>query len=138
MAVCLKLAGLKNLQHLVIAPNSIVPGDARALSTLTALTRLVLAGQGAAVDDTTATLLACSLKQLQHLDLGWCELGDMVCIAAIGQLTLLTELGLAGSAGLTRDGLMLLTGLSRLQKLRVEQVTDEHVKEFWAAVRRSC
>lgn len=137
--MCGKLGGLTNLQELCISGRSkLVAGDARALTTLTGLTELNLSGLGAAVNDAAAGALACSLKQLQHLNLGRCELGDMVCCVAIGQLTQLTTLGLCSSSGLTREGLMLLTGLTRLQQLWVggcAQVTDNHVEEFWAAVR---
>uniref|UniRef100_A0A383VLW3 Uncharacterized protein n=1 Tax=Tetradesmus obliquus TaxID=3088 RepID=A0A383VLW3_TETOB len=134
VAVCGKLGGLTNLQELCISGRSkLVAGDARALTTLTGLTELNLSGLGAAVNDAAAGALARSLKQLQHLNLGRCELGDM-----LGQLTQLTTLGLCSSSGLTQEGLMLLTGLTRLQQLWVggcAQVTDNHVEEFWAAVR---
>jgi hypothetical protein len=118
---------------------TLLPGDARALTALTGLTRLVLRGLGSGVGDVAATALACSLRQLRHLDLHSCDLGGMVCLAAIGQLTQLTALHLFGNEGVTREGLMLLTGLKRLQQLGVcrnEEVTDAAVEEFWAAVRQ--
>lgn len=139
VAACSKLAGLKNLRDLRISPGSkLVPGDVRALTALTGLTRLRLSGLGPAVDDAAAIALPCSLKQLQHLDLGHCELGNMACCAAIGQLVQLTELVLQGCSGLTRAGLLMMAGLSHLQQLRVEgsrQLLDAHLQEFWAAVR---
>lgn len=142
VAACSKLAGLKHLRDLHIKHGSkLVPGDVRAVTALTGLTRLVLAHLDSAVDDVAATALACSLKQLQYLDLAWCELGQTVCFAAIGQLRQLTELDIFGVAGVTPQGLLLLTGLSRLQQLRLDMcagVEDEHVQEFWAAVQPKC
>jgi hypothetical protein len=89
------------------------------------------------VDDVTASALACHLKQLRHLDLSGCELGSMACLAPIGQLTQLTELQLREIRDLTVWGLMLLTGLTALEKLGVwhsKNITDEVLKRFWAAV----
>jgi hypothetical protein len=89
------------------------------------------------VDDVAATALASSLKQLQHLHLVDCALGDMACLAAIGQLTQLTELNLWGCTGLTRQSLMLLTGLFRLQQLHVDTrrpAMAAHAQEFWSAM----
>jgi hypothetical protein len=145
VAACGKLAALKTLKDLCFKESSrqipmitLLPGDARALTALTGLTRLVLRALGSGVGDVAATALACSLRQLRHLDLHSCNLGDMVCLAAIGQLTQLTALHLCGNEVLTREGLMLLTGLTRLQQLGVRrnvEVTDAVVEEFWAAVR---
>jgi hypothetical protein len=119
-----------------------VPGhhhdESLALKALIGLTQLVLADAGAAVDDHVATSLASNLRQLQHLDLFECDLGDMGCLAAIGQtLTQLTELQLRRSSKMTQAGLMQLTTLVRLQQLGVdrnEEVTDGVLREFWAAV----
>jgi hypothetical protein len=63
----------------------------------------------------------------------------MACLAAIAQLTQLTELGLTGNKGLTQQGLMLLTGLKQLQTLRVDrnaEATAAVLEEFWSAVRQ--
>ncbi|KAF6265678.1 hypothetical protein COO60DRAFT_1633460 [Scenedesmus sp. NREL 46B-D3] len=61
VAVCGKVAGLRTLQELCIRKSSIMlPGDARALTTLSGLTRLVLNDQYSGVNDVTATALACS------------------------------------------------------------------------------
>jgi hypothetical protein len=62
----------------------------------------------------------------------------MACLAAIAQLKQLTELQLKGNSGMTRQGLMLLTGLTKLQILGLpfssSNVTDEdlgHFKPTW-------
>jgi hypothetical protein len=146
VAACGKLAGLTNLRDLHIYLGSrLTPGDVGALTALTGLTRLWLDDLGSAVDDAAAAALACSLTQLQDLDLGGCELGSMTCLAAIAQLVHLTSLNIDDfdcdyplDSKLTREGLMLLTGLTRLQELelcRNDEVTDEVVDEFWAALR---
>jgi hypothetical protein len=94
------------------------------------------------VGDLEAAALACNLQQLQHLELIQCDLGSMVCLAAIAKLTQLTALHLHNdfeSGFITRRGLMLLTGLSRLQRLDVGwdgEVTDEVLQQFWAALRK--
>jgi hypothetical protein len=105
---------------------------------------MCLAGYG--VGTTVATALASSLKQLQHLSLADCglELGDaqgLACLQAIGCLTQLTSLELAASAnlglnsGLTQQGLMQLTGLSRLQQLDCRNlISDKKLQRFWAAL----
>jgi hypothetical protein len=62
----------------------------------------------------------------------------MACLANIRYLTRLTELRLEGNAGLTQQGLMLLTGLKQLQQLgvgRTADITDGVEESFWAAVR---
>jgi hypothetical protein len=65
----------------------------------------------------------------------------MACLEAIGTLTQLTQLSLYGNRrGLTQQGLMQLTGLSRLEQAacsglcRAAFVTDEVLATFWAAV----
>jgi hypothetical protein len=107
VSVCSSLAVLSGLRDLTLSYAFGVPGhhrgEALALTALTGLTRLVLADAGAAVDDHAATSLASNLRQLRHLDLSRCDLGDMVCVEAIGQtLTQLTELQLRGSGRMTR------------------------------------
>jgi hypothetical protein len=80
---------------LVIKSSSeLVPGDALALTALTALTCLDLNGGGCGVDDVAAIALACSLTQLRSLDLGEARLSSTACLAAIGHLTQLTEFAL--------------------------------------------
>jgi hypothetical protein len=93
VAACSMLVGLTQLRDLCIHSKSVlVTEDAQALSVLTGLTRLVLDGIGRGVGDVPATAIACSLKQLRHLDLQNCALGSMHCLAVIGRLTKLTEL----------------------------------------------
>jgi hypothetical protein len=141
-AVCGSLAGLTSLRDLCIECLCIsdeVPDDALALTALTGLTRLVLDRAYAAVNDSIATALACNLRQLQHLDLRRCNLGHMACLAAIAQLTQLTELRLEDNDLVTRQGLMLLTGLKQLQRLGVDknaEVTAAVLEGFWSAVRQ--
>jgi hypothetical protein len=93
------------------------------------------------VGDVAATALAHNLKYLQHLDMRDCgiDLASGVFLAAAGQLKQLTCLCLLGNDELTEQGLMQLTGLSCLQQLYVdesEEVTEEVLDRFWAAVRR--
>lgn len=113
VAACASLARLKGLKHLAAPIAHIVPGDALALTALTGLTHLHLEAEDG-VDDVVASALACSLKQLRHLDLSCCELGSMACMATIGHLSQLTALKLIRVAGVTERGLMLLTRLSSL------------------------
>jgi Leucine-rich repeat (LRR) protein len=135
-AACGSLTGVTRLKDLCISENScLVPGDALALTALTGSTRLVLDGLFDAVGDAVATALACSLRQLRHLDLRACELSSFECLAAVGQLTGLTELHLNSNSAVTEQQLMLLTGLSQLQQLRFDrskQVTQEAMWKFWS------
>ncbi|KAF6260108.1 hypothetical protein COO60DRAFT_1637784 [Scenedesmus sp. NREL 46B-D3] len=136
---CAKLAGLTYLKDLSIRCGSelLAPGDALALTALTGVRRLVLYGDGAGVGDEAAAALASSCQQLHELDLRSCSLVSMACLSNVAHLTQLTELWLAGNSGPTPQGLMLLTGLKRLQILGVDrdaEVTDEVVESFWAAV----
>jgi hypothetical protein len=138
---CAQLAFLTNLRELCIGCASrIVPGDALALTALTGLTSLQLASVGDGVGDIAATAIAGSCKQLCHLDLRDCGLLSMGCLASVRHLTQLEELLLEENDAmrLTQQGLMLLTGLTRLQQLAVDrnaEVTDEVVCRFWAALR---
>ncbi|KAF6254173.1 hypothetical protein COO60DRAFT_1666203 [Scenedesmus sp. NREL 46B-D3] len=116
---CTKLAGLTKLKDLTICsrrdgPPSNVPGDALALTALTGLTCLALAHAGAGVGDEAAAALAGSCRQLRHLDLGYCSLVSMACLANVAHLTQLTTLRLAEQE-VTKD------------------VTDEVAESFWAA-----
>jgi hypothetical protein len=133
------LASLTNLKDLAVTDASYVtPGEALALTALTCLTQLELCGSEEAMGDLAATAIASSCKQLQHLDLRWCDLHSMECLAAVAQRTQLTKLRLEGNDGLTQQGLMLLTGLKQLQQLGVDrntEVTNEVVERFWAALR---
>jgi hypothetical protein len=156
VAACASLAKLTCLQDLTIDGSdtyfkfNLVRGDALALTALTRLTHLRLFGAEHGVGTAVATALARSLQQLQSLDLYCCslQLGSaegLACLEAIGRLTQLTELRLSCNEGLTQQGLMLLTGLSRLEQLgyhdlcnhvsnSAAQVTDEEMAAFWAAV----
>ncbi|KAF6257867.1 hypothetical protein COO60DRAFT_1701593 [Scenedesmus sp. NREL 46B-D3] len=138
-ASCAKLAGLTNLRQLSFTGWSqvLALGDALALTALTRLTRLELYRARAGVGDEAAAALAGSCKQLRHLDLTDCSLVSMACLANVAHLTQLTQLRLERNSGLTQQGLMLLTGLKRLQYLGVERsadVTDEVMEHFWAAM----
>jgi Leucine-rich repeat (LRR) protein len=144
LAFCAKLAGLTNLKELDLEQSHLAPGDALALTALTGLTRLAIGQTGRGVDDFAATAIASSCQQLRYLTLSQCDLGSMACLAAVGNLTQLTGLWLDGNEGLTRQGLMLLTGLKQLQVLGIDRhpwvldpgVTEESVNSFWAAVRQ--
>jgi hypothetical protein len=77
--------------------------------------------------------VARSLKQLRHLELDECNMQDKASLAAVGQLTQLTELQLMGVGGVTLEGLNLLTGLSRLQQLTLQtgrEVPDDVLQQF--------
>jgi hypothetical protein len=132
-SVCGMLAGLTNLQNLCLQRSHLLPGDALALTALTGLTRLELRSVGAGVGDQAATVIASSCKQLQHLDLSYCELGGVGCLAVVHYLTQLTGLRLQGNDAVTQQSLnsrirMMLTGLEQLQQLGVdmsEQVADD-------------
>jgi hypothetical protein len=115
----------------------LVRGDALGLTALTGLTRLILSRAQHGVGTAVATALACSLQQLQSLDLG---AEGFTLLEAIGRLTQLTQLILSGNEGLTQLGLMQLTGLSRLEQEACENmysdtgVPDEALAAFWTAV----
>jgi hypothetical protein len=139
VAMCASLAGLTRLKELCIGEGAqLLPGDLLALTALTGLTRLVMNDFNAGMSDLAANALACNLRQLQHLELRDGNLGDMVCLAAIAQLTQLTELNLSDNAGLTEQGLMLLTTLKHLQGLDVSNtsITDEMLRRFSDALRQ--
>jgi hypothetical protein len=153
--VCSSLTGLarlKNLRYGLTMPRNkntynrprvqLAPGDALALTTLTSLTRLELSGD-LGISTSTVAALARNLRQLQELDLWRCQvegLGTaegMACLEAVGGLTQLIFLALSCDPGLTQQGLMQLTKLSRLEGLCIETLSsgcDEQA--FWAAVRR--
>jgi hypothetical protein len=91
-----------------------------------------------------------NLQQLQHLQLVQCGVSSAKCMAAIGQLTQLTELRLERNLCITQQGLMQLTGLKQLQKLGVGRtqhpwwhrdgtvtVTEDSVEQLWAALRQA-
>uniref|UniRef100_A0A383VV71 Uncharacterized protein n=1 Tax=Tetradesmus obliquus TaxID=3088 RepID=A0A383VV71_TETOB len=127
-AVAAELPRLSSLQQLVFSGNP------------TWLMSLGLFNGGARVSDLAATALARGLKQLHTLDSRCCELGSMACLGAIAYLPQLRELWLMGTPGITPQGLMMLTRLSRLQCLGVDrndEVTDAVVDEFWATLRSS-
>lgn len=65
----------------------------------------------------------------------------MVCLGPIAHLQHLTELCIYQNSGVTRQGLMLLTRLSRLQRLyvsRTAEVTDAVVDKLWSALHGVC
>jgi hypothetical protein len=136
-AVCSSVAGLLQLKELEISRVMLVPGDAAALTSLTGLTYLSLYSTRAGVDTAAAGKLASCLKQLRHFDVSCCDFDlGMEFMAAVGQLTQLTQLKLGGNGSLTEQGLMQLTGLTRLQHLQLyqDQVAEETLREFWADV----
>jgi hypothetical protein len=138
LQACLYLSGLTNLQDLRIWESSqLTACDALWLTILTGLTHLQLGGLSTGVGELAANAIACSLKELRYLDLQGCNLGS-VCLAAIAHPPKLTELKLEGNCGLTRQGLMQLTRLSRLQKLGsdAECMTPHSWQSFWAALRQ--
>jgi hypothetical protein len=148
-AVCESLEGLTGLRDLSITCDGggLEYGDALALTALTGLTRLELDDVSHGVNTAAACLLASSLTQLRDLAFGmYCDV-DMTSaefLDALGQLTQLTRLKLYANQKLTQQGLMQLTGLSRLQDLQVpmsgpfssSEITATGLAEFWAAVRQ--
>jgi hypothetical protein len=125
------------------------PFDALALTALTGLTHLDLAGSSSLVATDSATALARSLTRLRHLDMGECSpifLGSTQLMLALGQLTQLTFVNIRQwyDSQLTVGGLMQLTGLRHLEGLEVSrspEITKEVLGVFWAAVRgqkKSC
>jgi hypothetical protein len=111
------------------------------LTALTGLTHLALINLYDGAGDGAAVALVRSLKHLELLDVRSCsiDLGSMAFLAAVGQLRQLKYLYPQGNGGLTEQSLMQLTGLPRLQHLGVdenEEVTDEVLDRFWAAVRQ--
>uniref|UniRef100_A0A383W909 Uncharacterized protein n=1 Tax=Tetradesmus obliquus TaxID=3088 RepID=A0A383W909_TETOB len=143
MRMCARLAGLTGLKDLALHAACMVPGDALALTALTGLTSLVLSNIDSGVRRAEATALARSLKHLQHLDFSGCRIDlrrtDAAFLAAVCKLRQLTYLNLEGIDGLTQQGLMRLTCLTRLQELDVdtdEDVSCEVLDKFWAAVQR--
>jgi Leucine-rich repeat (LRR) protein len=139
-----KLAGLLRLQELHIQSplSGPSPDDMRALKALTGLTHLDLTHSWNLATD-SAIVLARSLTRLRHLDLDCCnevDLSSTELMLALGQLTQLTflNISLLGDNELTVNGLMQLTGLCQLQKLRLidsNEITEEVLRVFWEAVR---
>jgi hypothetical protein len=139
LAVCASIAQLTELVCLDLNFNHtpMARRDALALTALMGLEHLGLSAANQGVDDVAATALAVKLTQLRHLDLTGCDLGYMACLAAVAQLTQLTTLRLGNNLGLTEEGLMLLTRLSRLQGQHVtgcQGVGKEMLERFGAAV----
>jgi hypothetical protein len=146
VAVCASLTALTRLKDLTFKCESnagdvwctnLAPGDALALTALTGLTSLDFGWAEHGVCATAATALANNLKQLQQLCLNGCmelETAEGVaCLAAIGRLTKLTYLDLEDNPGLTGQGLMQLTGLSRLQELYMDYLGD-WMSDWWLSV----
>jgi Leucine-rich repeat (LRR) protein len=124
-------------------------GDSIAvLSSLTGLTQVSLKNIACGARITTdAAAVACNLKQLRSLMLRRCGLQldtaeGMACLEAIGRLTQLTKLVLLDNEGLTEQGMMQLTGLSRLHDkydwmvCNGRNVTSEVWEKFQAAIRQ--
>jgi hypothetical protein len=150
VAACATIAGLKALKQFELKGLHLVHGDVMFLTALTGLTLLDLydvnlkqksEGSGGEV---ATTALAQSSTQLRHLALQhcWIDLSSAKVLPAIGQLRPLTALLLKGNMWLSEQGLMQLTGLTGLQRLRVPQtrssdagVTRKVLDRFWAAVR---
>jgi hypothetical protein len=133
----ISLAACPVMQDMRINWNGeLAAGQGLWLTDFTALTRLDCVEAYDGVGSKVAIHLAGSLKQLQHLDLRSCGLHSVECMAAIAQLTQLTELRLEGNDGLTQQGLMLLTGLKRLQRLGLSEghLAVETVKDLWSKV----
>jgi hypothetical protein len=117
------------------------------LSAATSLTKLSLQPRGwlcrqPIVKTCNAALaqVVPKLQQLQHLELLQCRINSTECMAAIGQLSQLTELRLEGNPEITRQGLMQLTGLKQLTRLgvdRTQHVTQQTVEQLWAALRET-
>lgn len=139
--VCAALSDLCSLQSLQLVPEDglrVPPEDALHLTSLTRLTELSLSGFKAGVGDYAASVLACSLLRLRHLDLEGCELGYCACLAPIARLIGLTHLGLSCNEGLTNQHLMRVTGLSRLVELGVQHgtsISSEGIDRFWTVMR---
>jgi hypothetical protein len=89
---CGSLTGLTCLQDLCLGGelSELRPGDALALTALTALTWLVL--KDLHVGDESAAAIVSSLTELRHLDLRGCAVRDTQCLEAIGRTQKLTEL----------------------------------------------
>uniref|UniRef100_A0A383W7I4 Uncharacterized protein n=1 Tax=Tetradesmus obliquus TaxID=3088 RepID=A0A383W7I4_TETOB len=116
---------------------SMTPRHMLWLRGFTALTCLSFDEAMGNVVDPALPALAASLKQLRHLDLHACWLQSMEGLAAVGQLTQLTELQLEANPWLPQQGLMQLTGLTRLQRLSLDTrhlQEQDLVRELWAAV----
>jgi hypothetical protein len=153
VAVCASLTRLARLKDLSIVKfntkkvSCLAPGDAKTLTALSSLTRLVICGAAHGVGPIAATALANNLTQLQLLALVDCDLQlgtaeGLACLNAVGcKLMQLTYLDFSGNpaAGLKQQGLMQLTGLSRLQQLGDcdgVRVTDGVLQGCLAALQR--
>lgn len=145
VSVCGSLAGLPLLRDLSTATrlpprgggwlsaneNELQPCQLAALAALTGLTRLVLVNREGGFDSSDLDALAHRLTQLQELQLESRDGYTSRCMAAVGLMTQLTRLRLAGGwqaqwqNEASRKDLLLLSGLSRLQRLNL--CSDEEV-----------
>jgi hypothetical protein len=139
LSCLLKLATLKELR--IQGSAFLGQGQVGRLTALTSPTRLDLIGLRTAAGDAAAVGVSCML-QLQHLELQLCDLGSMDSVAAIGQLTRLTELRLEGN-DLPSQSVPQLIGLSRLRRLGWGSrgspqvpLADDVLEQFWATVRQ--
>jgi hypothetical protein len=110
------------------------------LAACTSLTMLALQHYKPVDGDAALAQAVPKLQQLRHLELLLCGIRSTECMAAIGQLTQLTELRLEGNREVTQQGLMQLTGLKQLQHLGVHctrHVTKNMVGQLWAALHKN-
>jgi hypothetical protein len=96
LEVCASLASMTSLQELQLSNMWLVPGDAAALTALSALTNLSFRfhGDGEGVDSVAVCALASCLKQLRSLEFHGCgaDFRSPNLRAVLGQLQQLTEL----------------------------------------------
>uniref|UniRef100_A0A383V9C3 Distal membrane arm assembly complex 2-like protein n=1 Tax=Tetradesmus obliquus TaxID=3088 RepID=A0A383V9C3_TETOB len=146
MRLCGGLTGLRGLRVLSLRSVHLAPGDVLALTALTGLTRLEFVDMCKIGEvQAAAHAIIRSLKHLKCLRMQSChvDLSSTELLAAVGQLKQLTCLRLLGNVygdgGVTEQGLMQLTGLSRLEQLDVnknEEVNEQVLGSFWAAMRQ--
>jgi hypothetical protein len=155
MEVCARLASMTSLQELQLKNMALVPGDAAALTALTAMTKLSVTNtcQWEGVDTAAACVLASCLTQLRSLELEEIKANfhRPELLAALGQLQQLTELRIC-SKTLTKHALMQLTGLTNLKTVSTysrlpvsiygynplckQGLSNEVLRAFWSAVRQ--
>jgi hypothetical protein len=145
VSVCGSFAALTNLKELRLECHfaRLAIGDALALTALTNLTLLSSRAycfgekrtRSRGIDGASVAAVARGLPQLRHFELDDCSMMREESLAAIGQLVQLTQLhlGCREYGGVTRHGLALLTGLSRLQQLTIQAcrlTSDADLQKF--------